>query len=507
MSAPSDSPLAQAVIAQAVQSLEASAGWLDDAGALRQAAREKPGNRPAQYLRRDWLLGERLGLTQALEQARAALGLALIALALAVALTALGLERAALGAGRTINAAAALAALLGPHLLALAVWLAALMLPKRLSGQLPGQLPQASGGALLGRMAWRLAQRMAQRVASRASRRLARSGANAARLLDASATVLQRLRLWPWLLGGISHGIWALAFALALALLLFDFAFRAYSLTWETTILSSHAFAAFVQASGWLPARLGFAVPDAAAVQQALAASAPASATLASSAAAANQSAWAWWLMGCVFTYGLLPRALLAAFCLWRWQQGLGRLAQPDAALPADSPEALLHVRQVFARLDALAPAVVMDAERPAPDRKSSKRSAHAASAAPALIGFELPPELPWPPALPASPALRILNVDGSSAQRQAALDELAARPPAALLLACHASASPDRGAARFVHEAACYAPRIALWLVPADEAAQAGHAARWQNWLLAEKPDAPLFHAEAAALAWLNHP
>ena len=89
----------------------------------------------------------------------------------------------------------------------------------------------------------------------------------------------------------------ALAFALALALLLFDFAFRAYSLTWETTILSSHAFAAFVQASGWLPARLGFAVPDAAAVQQALAASAPASATLASSAAAANQSAWALWLI------------------------------------------------------------------------------------------------------------------------------------------------------------------------------------------------------------------
>ena len=355
-------------------------------------------------------------------------------------------------------------------------------------------------------MAWRLAQRMAQRAASRASRRLARSGANAARLLDASATVLQRLRLWPWLLGGISHGIWALAFALALALLLFDFAFRAYSLTWETTILSSHAFAAFVQASGWLPARLGFAVPDAAAVQQALAASAPASATLASSAAAANQSAWAWWLMGCVFTYGLLPRALLAAFCLWRWRQGLGRLAQPDAALPADSPEALLHVRQVFARLDALAPAVVVDAERPAPCSESAA-SAHAASAAPALIGFELPPELPWPPALPASPALRILNVDGSSAQRQAALAELAAHPPAALLLACHASASPDRGAARFLREAARHAPHTALWLVPADEAAQAGHAARWQNWLRAEKPGAALLASKASALAWLQKP
>ena len=73
MNAPADTPLAQAVIAQAVQGLE-STGWLDDAGALRQAAREKPGERPAQYLRRAWLLGERLGLTQALEQARAAAG-------------------------------------------------------------------------------------------------------------------------------------------------------------------------------------------------------------------------------------------------------------------------------------------------------------------------------------------------------------------------------------------------------------------------------------------------
>lgn len=61
MNAPADTPLAQAVIAQAVQGLE-STGWLDDAGALRQAAREKPGERPAQYLRRAWLLGERLGL-------------------------------------------------------------------------------------------------------------------------------------------------------------------------------------------------------------------------------------------------------------------------------------------------------------------------------------------------------------------------------------------------------------------------------------------------------------
>ena len=49
---------AQALIAQAVQELE-SAGPLEDAQALRQALRERPGSRPAQYLRRAWLLGQR----------------------------------------------------------------------------------------------------------------------------------------------------------------------------------------------------------------------------------------------------------------------------------------------------------------------------------------------------------------------------------------------------------------------------------------------------------------
>ena len=67
--------------------------------------------------------------------------------------------------------------------------------------------------------------------------------------------------------------------------------------------------------------------------------------------------------------------------------------------------------------------------------------------------------------------------------------------------------ARPDRGAARFLREAARHAPRTALWLVPADEAAQAGHAARWQNWLRAEKPGAALLASKASALAWLQKP
>ena len=47
----------------------------------------------------------------------------------------------------------------------------------------------------------------------------------------------------------------------------------------------------------------------------------------------ANQREWAWWLMGCVVVYRLLPRALLAALCLWRWRAGTRRLqGQVDMA-------------------------------------------------------------------------------------------------------------------------------------------------------------------------------
>ena len=68
---------------------------------------------------------------------------------------------------------------------------------------------------------------------------------------------MQRQRLLGWLTGAISHGIWTLAFVITLAVLAFGFAFHAYTLTWETTILSADFFQRFVQITGALPALLG----------------------------------------------------------------------------------------------------------------------------------------------------------------------------------------------------------------------------------------------------------
>ena len=451
------SALTQALVADAVQRIEA-AGPLDDAAALQQAFHNRP-TRAAQVLQRAWLLGERLGLPAELARWRPVGWGVLLALAALVALASLGTARAVLGEGRSINAVAAFVSLLGLHVLTLLVWLVGLLLP---GGQ--------GGGWSLGRLAlWLTARLPLDR------------GPHSLTLLQSASALLSRQRLLVWLTGAISHSIWVIAFVLMLAVLAFGFAFHAYQLTWETTILSPAFFERFVQISGALPGLLGFPVPDAAAVQR--------MGTVGGRAAAggAAQSDWAWWLMGCVLVYGLLPRALLAALSGARWRAGTRRLAEVDMADP--------YVRRIVQRLDALEPPPqVID-----PEQRGDAASPGAAVLGPpgapgslAVIGFELPPEQPWPPAgLPATPAGSAppLRLAGSARERQDALAQLAATRPESLLLLVHAPSSPDRGTARFVREAARQAARTALWALADDGQASAESAglARWRQWLESE--------------------
>jgi hypothetical protein len=469
-------PLAAAVVAEAVRRIEA-AGPLDDQAELRQAFHTRP-TRAAQVLARAWLLGQRLGLPAELARWRHLGGWVVLGLAVAVALAGLGAARGVLAPDGGINAVAAFVGLLGLHALTLLAWL--LGLAWSLSGRGGG-----AGGWSLGRLALGLAARLP----------LDR-GPHALTLLRAFSGLVQRQRLWPWLTGALSHAIWTLALALTLGALAFGFAFHAYRLSWETTILGADFFQRFVQLTGRLPAALGFPVPDASAVQRAGQAGASAGAD------AAVQRAWAWWLMGCVAVYGVLPRALLAALSFWRWRAGLARLAQVDMADP--------YVRRIVQRLDALEPPPeVIDPEH-RPDRAPAPPALPpGAPGTLAVVGFELPPELAWPPpGLPAAsgPALRIA---GGARERAQALGQLMAARPASLLLVCHAPSSPDRGTARFLREAAFQAGRSALLLVavqggagaPVPEAA----ARRWGDWLQAEDlPGVALLSSAAAAADWV---
>ena len=441
------------LLTESIRALEAS-GPLEDAQPAREAARAAASDE-GRIAHRAALLAERLGLAEGLTRFREYAPWVLLALGLVVTVAGLGLAGAVVDAGeRRINVMAALVALLGAHLVSLFIWLAALLWPGH-----------GAGGSLLGRL-W---------LAATARLALGR-GASASALAQAALALLRRAGLLPWLAGLASHLVWALAMAAALAALVFALSFRAYTLGWETTLLDPADFGRAVQALAVVPGWLGFAVPD---------------------VGAPTDRALAQWLLGCVVAYGLLPRALLALLCAAVWRARAPRM-QPDYGLP--------YYHRLAARLQALAPAEVIDADTLGPlHAGSSHAQARGPSSEAALLaGFELPPDQPWPPqAMPAG--LEALpRVDGSMAQRQALLDTVGQRRPRLLVLAVHASASPDRGTERLLRELLPLAGQVRLWPLPAGSA-DPGHgqqgAARWQRWL----KDADLGPIEC--LSELAHP
>ena len=458
-------PLAEVWMATAVQAIEQT-GPLDDAAALAEAARRHSA--PQLRLReRAWLLGQRLGLAAQMLRWRDAAWLLGAALALAVVLLANGVVFAMLTDGRTINAGSALVAALGMHLVTLVLWLLGTLLP--FTGA--GPLGRLSLGPLLLQGLARLP--LGQRAHSSA-------------LARAAGSLLQRTRLAPWAFGLVSHLVWSAAFVLVLVGLLLAFAFKEYRLTWETTILSAQTFADFVRATGWLPGLLGFPVPE-------LAVGAGTQTPLALPARAA-----AWWLVGCVAVYGLLPRLLLAVLCAVVWQRRKNRL-QLDTSDP--------YFAQLLARFAALQASRVVDVERPSPSGPAqlATLAPGASGSALAVVGFELPQAQDWPPAALAQAAQYTKQISGTLDERRSVLDALAQLHPRALLLVCNAAATPDRGTERFVREACSHAGQCALWLAdPPAGRGQPPNRERWRHWLDAAGLQAIATFAQPTdALAW----
>lgn len=411
-------PLPDAVITEAVALIEMS-GPLDDAQAMRQAMVGNDDGR-GRIVARARILGDRAGLQAELARARAWAPWVLLGLVALTVIAGLSLAGNVLDGQRQINVVVALASLLGLHLFTLALWLIGLLLPF-------SAFPASFGWLWLN---------LTARVAG------GRHG-QAPLLLRAVSRLLARARLLPWALGFVSHAIWTLSFAVVVAALLFALAFRNYTLNWETTILEPDFFVRSVQWLGRAPSWLGFPVPDAQAVLSPLAAS-------------AGQRAWALWLTGCIVVYGLLPRIALALLCGAVWTLRRKAIA-PDLAEPG--------FQRLLARFAALEPRRIVDAD---PGRMAAGPGLSLASDGSTdtlfAIGFELPPELPWPPA--QLEAGQVLRVDGSAAQRRELLDTLARMRPRQAVIGCRAASSPDRGTERFVRDVVALSADCRLWLV-----------------------------------------
>ena len=436
--------LSHAVIAEAVRLIE-EVGPLDDAAALREALAQPSPDDVTRISRRALALGQRIGLQTELTRARHWAPWIAVGLVALIVMAGLGLTGSVVGGSeRRINIMTALVSLLGVHILTLLLWLLGLAGPWR---------------SFNGSLGW-VWLALTARVAG------GRHG-QAPALLRAATELLTRARLLPWAFGLVSHAIWALSFVVVLAALLFALAFRSYTLSWETTILEPGFFVRGVQVLGWLPGWLGFPVPDAATV---LMSPGPIGASV--SSGGSGQRAWAWWLTGCIVVYGLLPRLFFVALAAWIWRRRRGAL-QPDLSLP--------YYRKLLARFEALAPAAIVDADGgTAWQRTPDGLSAADASDALMLVGFELPPETPWPPGTPHLDAVQTLRIDGSAPARRQLLDTAAQVRPRVLVMMCRAASSPDRGIERLLRELLGHCGECRLWLVGETPDGRQ----RWRRWL-----------------------
>lgn len=430
------------LFAQTVRLIEES-GPLEDAEAMRKAFRSKTA-REDRLMERAGLLAQRLKLDAEYARWSDLAAYVWVALAALVFIIAYGIALAVIGGDRSINAVLAFFVALGVHAATLLAWALAAAAASFAGSGAQGRL--SLGSMFLRLVAWLPLER----------------GPHSLTMLRAATTLLHRARLLPWAFGFISHAIWALAFVLVLIALWFAFSFQEYRLTWETTILSADFFVGFVRTTGWLPQLIGFPLPDT-------------STLLDPGAAGGDQRAWAWWLIGCTFVYGLVPRVMLAALSWSVWRRG-------QRALKLDTSDP--YYRKLLVRFDEMEASTVVDPE-PGGRRRHDVFTSLAAPEsriALAVVGFELAPEYRWPPASLADKANMVERISGSGSERRALLNQLAQSRPHKLLIACNAGSSPDRGTERFIREACAHAVHCALLLEAPQSNADAPKM--WEAWL-----------------------
>jgi len=445
-------------LTETIRLREEHAGPLDDLEANR-LARSAGGDLPARIQRRALWLAERDGLANALKHWLQGARLALIVLAVLAVISGTGLAFAALGDGQTpVNVFWALGSLLGLNLILLLSWALGLVFA-------------GEHGASLGRLWLWLSEKLAR-------------DAKAAQLAPALLLLLQRQKLNRWAIGVLVNGLWLLAMLSALMMLLTLMATRRYGFVWETTLLSADTFVAMTRTLGALPALFGFTIPTVDMIR--------ASGDAALNIESARQ-AWATWLVGVLVVYGVLPRLLLALFCLWRWKTGQAKL-RLDLNLPgyAQLRERLMPTSERLGISDA-APEHLHRVESGVSDLQSDGAL---------LVAIELDDQRPWPPPLPKN--VSDAGILDSRESRHKLLEQLSRFPPARLAIACDPRRSPDRGSLALIAELARNASETRVWLLqaPPGEALDAERLGDWHTAL----HQLELPYADSAPMNWLEN-
>lgn len=448
-------PLQNLWLTETIRLREEHAGPLDDLEANR-LARAAGGDLPSRIARRALWLAERDGLTAALKHWLQGARLALVLLMIFAVLSGAGLAFAALGQ-TPVNVFWALGSLLGINLILLLSWALGLIFA-------------GEHGATLGRLWLWLSEKFAR-------------DAKAAQLAPALLLLLQRKKLNRWALGALVNALWLLAMFSALILLLTLMATRRYGFVWETTILGADTFIHVTQAVGYLPALLGFNVPT----EEMIRASGDGALDIESA-----RQAWATWLVGVLVVYGVLPRLLLALFCLWRWNRGKAAL-RLDLNLPGYA--------QLRERLMPTSERLGVNDPEPAQLHRVESNVGELASEGALLVAIELDEQRPWPPVLPKN--VSNAGILDSRESRHKLLEQLSRFPPARLAIACDPRRSPDRGSLALIAELARNAGATRIWLLqaPPGEALDGQRLGDWHAAL--QQLELPF--ADCAPMNWLE--
>lgn len=450
-------------IAHAVKSIEES-GPLEDDQAMAQSFSRCTGTQD-RLLERAWILGERLGLDRQIARLKTLQWIFGISFCFLAYFTSGGLIAPFSGPDRSINAVIALATVLLVPTAVLLLWVAAaarlLLWPGRTGAY-------AAGSAFGSLLAWIPARQAPH------TRFLIRGG------LD----LLRTHRLAPWVFGLMGHALWSVVLVAVLATLLFLFHFQQYTLDWRTTTGSQASFDAFVRLTGTVPGLLGFDMPL--------------PVPLNARPSPAQSSAAAWWLIGCTFTYGLLPRLFALAVCWLALRRRIG-------ALHVDTSDP--YYRKLVSRFDAMEATSSEDPEVPSDlgVQATPAQPAPDGQAALVLVGFELAQDLPFPPAQLGDRADLVRQISGGFDDRRAVLNELARMRPRQALVLCDADASPDRGTGRFLREVSSYAGQVGV-LLTTPRQGDGGGPARWSDWLATlELANLRCIDSEPQAQRWID--
>ncbi|CBL46461.1 Hypothetical protein HDN1F_28780 [gamma proteobacterium HdN1] len=452
-------------LCEAIRQRETHAGPLDDREANRhaqRAAKDLPGRIQARAL----FLARRDGLVEALDSLLGGARLALLLLFLLAIFGGAGLAFASVGDGREpINVFWALLGLLGLHFVSLLLWLAS-------------QLFTPASPTALGRFWLWITRTFSQKLMHKTAR-----DQRAPNLVPALFQLLERRRLVRWLGGSLVHGFWLVTLLACLVMLLGLFSTRRYGFIWETTLLPASSLIRATEWLGFLPALVGFPLPDASTVL--------ASGTVPVITEAARQ-AWAGWLLGVLVVFGLLPRALLLLVCWLRWQLGQRKLTLADSI--SDYSLLAERLQPVSASTGIVDPAPAQlymphIANASGKATPESRNAAHLSSNVghleqqhtQMLVAIELNPERNWPPAeLPA--AVMDGGIIEDRNQRRQFLDRITLHPPQRLAIAIDSDRSPDRGTLGLITEIAPLVDAAYIWLLP-PQVPPDGNQARLKIW------------------------